>query len=425
MNITGPLIADKARKMKDRYGYTDFTGCNGWLARFCTRHNIKCTTLHGEKRSADEDAASLYVTEKKAFFKTYSPSDTYNFDEAAVFFKQVPNRTFLVQGSSKSGSKLEKSRITIFLGCNMDGTDKVKPLVIGHSKNPHCFKRLTVSTTKKKNKLSLPVEYYANKKAWMTKSIFTDFMIKFNSRIKAEKRKVLVILDNFSGHDEHLKLSNIEMVYLPPNCTSILQPLDLGIIKNFKHYYRTALLQEMIEAIDNSTSYNLQVDVLRAIFLVTNAWSEVTKTTIKNCFLKSGLFDGESSQEIDNSVSLQTIWSKISEHYDVQCSLKDYMAIDDTLEQEVIIDEDDMFTGIERDDIESESEIIEEEVQNVTPIETAANILDYLEKTKMFLIRQENVPVALFEKLLDLQKGVHMLRVAKPKKQTKLDEFFV
>jgi hypothetical protein len=36
-----------------------------------------------------------------------------------------------------------------------------------------------------------------------------------------------------------LKLNNVTLVFLPPNVTSIVQPLDQGIITSFKIQYKT------------------------------------------------------------------------------------------------------------------------------------------------------------------------------------------
>ena len=64
----------------------------------------------------------------------------------------------------------------------------------------------------------------------MTKLIFEEWMIKLNNDFKKENRKVLMLLDNCSSHVD-LELSNIEIFFFPPNTTSIIQPLDQGIIK--------------------------------------------------------------------------------------------------------------------------------------------------------------------------------------------------
>jgi hypothetical protein len=64
-----------------------------------------------------------------------------------------------------------------------------------------------------------------------------------------------MILDNASSHvvssievgKSHgfstLKLSNMTLVFLPPNVTSVVQPLDQGIIPSFKIQYKKKLLR--------------------------------------------------------------------------------------------------------------------------------------------------------------------------------------
>jgi DDE superfamily endonuclease len=59
-------------------------------------------------------------------------------------------------------------------------------------------------------------------------------------------RKVLLIIDGFSAHqtgvdlaaNEGYALDNIRIEYLPLNITSVCQPLDQGIIRTWKAYYR-------------------------------------------------------------------------------------------------------------------------------------------------------------------------------------------
>lgn len=122
------------------------------------------------------------------------------------------------------GGKKSKERITVLVGANASGTEKLPLFVIGKSKKPRCFKNARI-----------PVEYAANKKAWMTgKSwckwskfvclgeLFEGWLKAWNKKLQRNGRKVLLILDNFSGHPK-IKLSNIELKFLPPNTTSVSQ----------------------------------------------------------------------------------------------------------------------------------------------------------------------------------------------------------
>ena len=65
--------------------------------------------------------------------------------------------------------------------------------------------------------------------------------------MKLENQNVLLFLDKAPMHPENLvgKYSNIKIVFLP-NTTLRLQPLDAGIIKNFKVKYRKKLLRHVL-----------------------------------------------------------------------------------------------------------------------------------------------------------------------------------
>ena len=110
--------------------------------------------------------------------------------------------------------------------------DKEIPSVIWKSLNPRCFKRV--------NKKTLPVEYHANKKAWMTSGILEIWLKKSDKRIGRKGRKVLLFLDFLENATSHSNIQpcNVKLKYLPANTTSILQPRDQGIILAMKRKYR-------------------------------------------------------------------------------------------------------------------------------------------------------------------------------------------
>ena len=83
-------------------------------------------------------------------------------------------------------------------------------------------------------------QYFCNATARMVEAIFKDYVRRLDRAMEYQKRRVLLILDNFTGHkiQELYTPNNIEFLLLPPNPTTLLQPLDAGIIKNFKTHYR-------------------------------------------------------------------------------------------------------------------------------------------------------------------------------------------
>ena len=61
----------------------------------------------------------------------YSPSDIYNSDETALFYKSLPHRTYCHTDEKLSGSAKYKDRLTLLIITNMDGSDHRKLSVIG------------------------------------------------------------------------------------------------------------------------------------------------------------------------------------------------------------------------------------------------------------------------------------------------------
>jgi uncharacterized protein YeeX (DUF496 family) len=134
----------------------------------------------------------------------------------------------------------------------------------------------------------LPVHYEANSNAWMTQDLFRNWLLQLNNRMLKSNKKIVLFLDNLSGHKiDNLPLSNIIIHFYPPNCTSVLQPLDQGIIRSFKSKYRTRVLMQIISKIDFKES-NDEINAYQAILYISMAWKQVSIETIKNCFALAG-----------------------------------------------------------------------------------------------------------------------------------------
>jgi hypothetical protein len=63
--------------------------------------------------------------------------------------------------------------------------------------------------------------------------------------MQIENRKAIILLNNAPCHPE-MELSNVKLIFLPPNTTARTQPLDSGIIRNFKLKYRKMLLEFLL-----------------------------------------------------------------------------------------------------------------------------------------------------------------------------------
>ncbi|GLV61270.1 cag, partial [Carabus blaptoides fortunei] len=104
-------------------------------------------------------------------------------------------------------------------------------------------------------------------------------------------KKEKCVEDNAGSHQKDVRLKKIKILFLPPNCTSACQPLDRGIIKNFKTYYRSLILKHLlvnIEAADTAFELIKKITPLDAVYFAKTTWDQVTKETVQNCFRKAG-----------------------------------------------------------------------------------------------------------------------------------------
>ena len=84
-----------------------------------------------------------------------------------------------------------------------------------------------------------------------------------------------------------LELSNMTLVFLPPNAKSVVQPLDQGIIASYKVEYKKKLLQWILSQYDDATLKDLRKvvpNIRHAIMWSYEVWSELDAHLIKNCW---------------------------------------------------------------------------------------------------------------------------------------------
>ena len=98
------------------------------------------------------------------------------------------------------------------------------------------------------------IEYESSKKAWMNSFIFENWLKKINIYFNAHKRKIIHLMDNAPSHIVKKEFSNIEILKLPKNSTSLTQPLDQGIIRSFKNFYKKGFMKEIHFMKSNDTS---------------------------------------------------------------------------------------------------------------------------------------------------------------------------
>lgn len=321
--ISGPLIQEKARQYAEELEVSNFSASNGWLASFKTRHAIKAFRINGESLDVNPDTVKNWKDRLQDITAGFRSENIFNCDETGLFFRALPDKTLSTKGSKCFGGKCSKERLTVMLCASSTG-EKLKPLVIGTAKKPRCFKNVDVS--------ELPVQWEAQSKAWMNGFIFAKWITHVDRCMARQGRHILLFLDNAPCHPkEDLHLSNITLKFYPANCTSKLQPLDLGIIRCFKALYRKQLLRFVLAKMDSSQGSGGAmakcVTVLNAVDWIARAWNEVKELTIRHCFAAAGPDQAE-SESIEPQDSMPELQSLLELGDFNDCSADDFNSAD-------------------------------------------------------------------------------------------------
>lgn len=121
----------------------------------------------------------------------------------------------------------------------------------------------------------------------MNMHLFRTWLVNLNKKLAKQKRKIFPFIDNYSTHNDKPKLSHDQIEFFPTYTTSKLQPLDQGIIENFKSLYRKKIIQRLISEIENHNKV-ISINLLGWIRISSKAWDNVNHGAIINVFKKSG-----------------------------------------------------------------------------------------------------------------------------------------
>ncbi|XP_055910506.1 tigger transposable element-derived protein 6-like [Eupeodes corollae] len=217
----------------------------------------------------------------------------------------TPNKTLKFKGKKCNGGKMSKERITVLVGANMTGTVKQK-LQLGK-----------------------------------------------------QKEQIQLLVDNCPAHPKIDGLTSMKLVFLPLNTTSVLQPMDQGIIRSLKEHYRKLQKLNIIRNIENQDGSHV-ISLLDAILLISRAWERVSMTTIKNCFKHGGFIP----QELDISIEIEfeeednwplSPWVKHIQSYDNVFDLCNFVTAEFLINEQII--DSVQNKNVDSDENEEETEI--------------------------------------------------------------------
>lgn len=292
--ITTPIIQLTANAIWNRLPTFEKDG-NGlfnqkWCNHFIRKLNINLAGSEEDIRNnpGNHELNKVWKLDEKMGLKNYlvdlikhmnyKPQDIFTIDEFQLFYSLPLDQIFDVssidKGLKQSSSSTENS-LTIMIGTNIDGSEKLSPLVVGKydmfniSASSHpAFKNLSVYTTSRQNIMNKITEifnvfYNSNINKWITSEMFQNYLLTLDHKLTSTSpnRKILILLDDSSSHRIiNLKFRNIKLCYMKnnANCKNPYNssyngssfnflPTSFGIVEEFKILYRLQQYLEMIK----------------------------------------------------------------------------------------------------------------------------------------------------------------------------------
>ncbi|GFU59244.1 tigger transposable element-derived protein 1 [Trichonephila clavipes] len=213
----------------------EFSASKGGLTGFLKRNALYNIKITGESATADEGTVKIFPEKLAKIIEDgdYSADQVFNADETGLYWKRLPNRTYIAKDEkTASGHKESKDRVTLLLCSNASGDRMLKLLLINKSLRPRALK---------------------------------------------------------ASHPQ-LEHPNVQLVFLPPNTTSLIQPLDQGIIATFKKYYIKTTYKFILNKLENESltvkDVWKQFSIFDCLIHVASASAQIRPRTLNACWKK-------------------------------------------------------------------------------------------------------------------------------------------
>nr|XP_044987310.1 tigger transposable element-derived protein 4 [Jaculus jaculus] len=404
--VNGPMLRLKANDFAQKLGHNDFKCSNGWLDRFKSRYGLVFRAQPVEATGTAVDPSTVWCQNVLPYYlNDYHPKNIFNIKETALLYRMLPTNTFAFKGETCSIGKLCKDRITLVVGTNMDGSEKLPLLVVGKNQTPRCFKGVK----------SLPVCYEASRMAWMTSAIFEQWMQKLDETFQAQQRRVVIFVDSCPAHPEVKNLKSIELAFFPSCISSKFVAMRQGVIKSLKIKYRHCLIKRFLSSVEGSREFTFSL--LDAVDTLHLCWRAVTPETIIKSyeaagFKSPGTENDTAATESDPGLDLATPALGAEVEFLEGLSIEGYAAVDDDLETFEVAPGDDEGTGESTPDEAGDYTSDEEEdggsLETEVPLPSKSEAVTALVTLKHFL-RGQDMNEELHNSLADLENFLNSL----------------
>ncbi|CCE61286.1 hypothetical protein TPHA_0A02040 [Tetrapisispora phaffii CBS 4417] len=336
--ITLPILQETAKsiwnKLPDEHREGDGSFSAKWIINCISRMGLDINILCDGKLKTPKvwNFEERHELKKMLIDKELNSNNIFTVDETLLAYDLPLDYS---QYDKLDGNSTDIDVATVMLCSNLDGSEKLNPLVVGKYDSYTSFRnyfpdqptdRISEALLGQKMALRFDLSYHSNRKASLTSSLFHDWLVSWDKRLVANNRKIVIILDDSSSHRVvNLKLKNIELFFASSN--SKFLPFNWGVMDEFKTRYRIKQYQALIELqskIINQNNLNNNTDedngnmnddnilqklmspaqskltMSNAFKFIRESWNEIDCDAIKSSWRSSGLIPSDINIKIED-----------------------------------------------------------------------------------------------------------------------------
>lgn len=319
--VTSPILQDTAQSVWYRIPaeQREGNGCFSykWITNFLAKMDVNISNMDEETPKPPKVWTFEERNTLKEYFRKVPPKDLFTLDETFLAYNLPLD--YAQYEASQMQRRIEVA--TVMLCCNLDGSEKLKPLVVGKYNSYKSFRNyfpeepqdpVSQSLLGEKMARKFGISYHSNRKSWLTSNLFHDWLARWDKRLVADNRKIWIVLDDSCSHRIiNLHLKNIELIYTSAN--SRFLPFNWGVLDEFKTRYRIQQYQALIDLqnqLERKTHKKMlisfeqsQLTMSNAFKFIKKAWKSIPVETIRGNWKSAGILPTDMIQ-LGESVSM-------------------------------------------------------------------------------------------------------------------------
>lgn len=283
MVVTGLAIRQQGLLIAKELGISKFCASNGWLERLKKRFLRPAKYINLEIGENVQSATHTWQSSLQGSLVKYEPKDIFTLAESHLLYRGTEKGTLSLSSERLETGERTKSKLSVVLSCNLTGSEKLNPYVIGNCFTPDCFGKIKPA--------KLGVDFSPSKHALLTQELFQDYLGKLDKKFLKEDRKVLVIAPHSVTSPQFIKkskLKTIELLLFPPNKT-VLQPMGQGIMHAFRARFKSAMMNRILNKIGQDSDEPKKVLALDSLHMINTSWEAVSPLVIQKSWEKTGI----------------------------------------------------------------------------------------------------------------------------------------